>query len=131
MVTLLFKNSKVKLTSKITEFSLKNQLIRNDFALIFIQITKNRKMFKLLWTLALLTATSSAINLDRDYSDDMFLGMACSTTRGQGLADASQRKRNRCMDQQVRTRDILSTRAAAAPQRMREYWVDLNAARRR
>lgn len=89
-------------------------------------------MIKLLWTVALLTATSSAVQLDRNhYSDDMFLGMACSTTRGQGLA-CSSRKRNRCRDQQLRTRDILSTRAAApTPERKREYWVELKTARRR
>ena len=95
-------------------------------------------MFKLLWTLALLTATTSAVNLERNYSDDKFLGMACSTTRGQtaSMSSAGQREKNLCRDQQVRTRDILS-RASAAPNRRannnsrREYWVDLDAAARR
>ena len=55
-------------------------------------------MFKLLWTLALLTASASAVNLERDYSDDMFLGMACSTTRGQSMSVSSARERNVCRD---------------------------------
>ena len=47
---------------------------------------------------------------------------------------SSERERNMCRDQQVRTRDILSrapvSRQSSSANR-REYWVDLNAAARR
>ena len=45
-------------------------------------------MFKTTLTLALLNAMTAAVRLETQYSDDMFLGMACSVRAGANLRGA-------------------------------------------
>ena len=79
-------------------------------------------------TIALLSVMSMAVRLDTDacYSDDMFLGMACSTRAGTSSrsADYIEAARSRVSSARSSTASVDSDRAREAECRERDYWVE-------